>query len=108
MAQLAYHVQRDAYRRADRIASPGVHPARSPLSVVHRPNGARDEVVKDVADDFNLPIEGEDPKPVTHRRDRFSHDRRLFHALLMLSYGSAITGDRPQPRDVDRPGQGMS
>jgi hypothetical protein len=51
------------------------------------PNGARDEVVEDVANDFNLPIDGQDPKPVTRRRDRFSHDRHLFHALLMLTYG---------------------
>jgi hypothetical protein len=52
------------------------------------PNGARDEVVEDVANDFNLPIEGQDPKPVSRRRDRFSHDRHLFHALLMLTWGS--------------------
>jgi hypothetical protein len=51
------------------------------------PNGARDEVVEDVANDFNLPIDGQDPKPATRRRDRFSHDRHLFHALLMLTYG---------------------
>jgi len=51
------------------------------------PNAARDEVVQDVANDFNLPIEGQDQKPVTRRRDRFSHDRHLFHALLMLTYG---------------------
>jgi hypothetical protein len=52
------------------------------------PNGARDGVVEDVASDFNLPIEAKDPNPVTRRRDRFSHDRHLFHALLMLTYGS--------------------
>lgn len=51
------------------------------------PNGARDKVVEDVANDFNLPIEGQDPKPITRRRDRFSHDRHLFHALLMIIYG---------------------
>jgi hypothetical protein len=50
------------------------------------PNGARDEVVQLVADDLNLPIEGEDAKPSSRRRDRFSHDRHLFHALLMLTY----------------------
>jgi hypothetical protein len=52
------------------------------------PNGARDQVVEDVANDLNLPIEGQDPKPTGRRRDRFSHDRHLFHALLMLTYGS--------------------
>jgi hypothetical protein len=54
------------------------------------PNGARDEVVDDIANDFNIPIEGQDPKPATRRRDRFSHDRHLFHALLMLTYGHAF------------------
>jgi len=51
------------------------------------PHGARDEVIEDVANDFNLPIEGRDPKPITRRRDRFSHDRHLFMALLMIVYG---------------------
>jgi hypothetical protein len=41
------------------------------------PSGAGDEVVEDVANDFNSPIEGQDPKPVSRRRDRFSHDRHL-------------------------------
>jgi hypothetical protein len=50
------------------------------------PNGARDEVVEHVADDLNLPIEGHEPKPAGRRRDRFSHDRHLFHALLNLVY----------------------
>lgn len=45
------------------------------------PNGARDQVVEDVANDLNLPIEGQDPKPTGRRRDRFTHDRHLFHAL---------------------------
>jgi hypothetical protein len=35
-------------------------------------NGARDEVVEHVANDLNLPIEGEEPKPTGRRRDRFS------------------------------------
>jgi hypothetical protein len=51
------------------------------------PNGARDDVVEDVANNLNLPIEGQEPKPTGRRRDRFSHDRHLFHALLNLSYG---------------------
>ena len=52
------------------------------------PNGARDEVVELVARDLNLPIEGEDEQPQGRRRDRFSHDRHLFHALLAKVYGS--------------------
>jgi hypothetical protein len=54
------------------------------------PNGARDKVVEDVANDFNLPIDGQDPKPATRRRDRFSHDRHLFHALNMIVWGHAF------------------
>jgi hypothetical protein len=34
------------------------------------PNGARDGVVEHIADDLNLPIEGQDPKPSSRRRDR--------------------------------------
>ena len=46
-----------------------------------RPNGARDEVVEDVAGNLSLPIEGQDDDaPVGRWRDRFSHDRHLFHA----------------------------
>jgi hypothetical protein len=51
------------------------------------PNGARDEVVEDVAANLSLPIEGQDDAPIGRRRDRFSHDRHLFHALLNLVYG---------------------
>jgi hypothetical protein len=54
------------------------------------PNGARDEVVEQVASDLNLPIEGQEPKPIGRRRDHFSHDRHLFHALLMLTYGFSM------------------
>ena len=42
------------------------------------PNGAHDEVVEDVANDFNLPIDGQDSSASTRRRDRFNHDRHLF------------------------------
>src|SRR4051812_17798630 len=51
------------------------------------PNGARDEVVEHVANDFGLPIEGQDPKSQGRLRDRFSHDDYLRHALLKLVYG---------------------
>jgi hypothetical protein len=51
------------------------------------PNGAGDEVTEFIANNLNLPIVGQDPKPTGRRRDRFSHDRHLFHALLNLTYG---------------------
>ncbi len=72
----------------DRLAAPGVHTANPRYRWYIAPSGAGDEVVDDVANDFNSPIEGQDPKPVSRRRDRFSHDRHLFHALLMLTWGS--------------------
>jgi len=51
------------------------------------PNGARDEVVQQVADDLGLPIVGQ---PVTRRlrdRNRFSWLEHLQLALLMLPFG---------------------
>lgn len=54
------------------------------------PDGARDEVVEQIARDFNLPIKGEDAPPALPRsqaRNRFSHDRHLAHSLRALVYG---------------------
>lgn len=49
-------------------------------------NGARPEVVNHIADSLNLPIRGQDPPP-QRRRNRFSHDRHMAHALRSLVYG---------------------
>jgi hypothetical protein len=67
-------------------------PSRShpPLSLAHRPQRRPSEVVEDVASNLNLPIERQDDAPVGRRRDRFSHDRHLFHALLNLVYGFSM------------------
>jgi hypothetical protein len=46
------------------------------------PNGARDQVVDWVAQNLNLPIEGQEDALQGRRRDRFRHDRHLFHTLL--------------------------
>jgi hypothetical protein len=51
------------------------------------PNGAQDRTVEWVAANLSLPIKGQDDAPVGRRRDRFSHDRHLFHALLSLPFG---------------------
>lgn len=52
------------------------------------PNGARDEVVEQVADDVNLPIKGTDDPPDRPRtRDRFSWSQHLEWALLQVAYG---------------------
>ena len=55
------------------------------------PNGARDEVVEQIAEDLALPIVGSDepeetPRP-QRRRDRFSYKRHLELALLELPFG---------------------
>src|SRR3954447_21505624 len=51
------------------------------------PNGASDEVVEHVANDFGLPVEGQEPGPQGRRRDRFSFGDYLYHAMLKLPYG---------------------
>lgn len=53
-----------------------------------RPNGARDEVVQDVAENLGLPIEGEDTeRRPTRMRGRFSWHQHVRLALLHLIYG---------------------
>lgn len=54
------------------------------------PNGARDEVAEQIADDLGLPLVGADPKSVQQgrrRRDRFSFQKHLQLALLHLAFG---------------------
>lgn len=53
-------------------------------------NGARDEVVAQVAEDLGLPIDGADPEPPARTRDRFSWDEHLRMALLSLSFGHMV------------------
>lgn len=53
------------------------------------PAGARDEVVRLVAEDLGLPVAG-DPEPLSaapRTRDRFSWPEHLRQALLMLPFG---------------------
>lgn len=55
------------------------------------PNGARDEVVEFVSQNFGLPIDGQDaPKSNTRSRDRFSWGQHLFWALQNLQYGHSL------------------
>lgn len=59
---------------------------RTPWRV--EPNGARDEVVRLVAEDLGLPIAGHtEPLRVIRQRDRFSWSQHLYEALLMLPFG---------------------
>lgn len=46
------------------------------------PNGARDEVIAHIADDFGLGIHGEDATPRDVSEEAFSFDTHLFTALL--------------------------
>ena len=56
LAELDTHVQRDAYRRTDRpLFLAFTLPIRRYRSYI-APSGAGDEVVEDVANDFNSPI----------------------------------------------------
>jgi hypothetical protein len=49
------------------------------------PNNADPNVVEQIAEDFNLPVRGEDPRPP--RRGGFNHDRHMGHALRALTQG---------------------
>lgn len=54
------------------------------------PNGARPEIVTAIAEDLNIDIVGEEPKPRGRKKGRFSHDAHLHNALLALQYGHAF------------------
>ncbi|GAA3781247.1 phage portal protein family protein [Micromonospora maritima] len=54
------------------------------------PAGARDEVVRLVADDLGLPVVGQNPQPMPRVRDRFSWPEHLRLALLMLPFGHSF------------------
>ena len=54
------------------------------------PNGARDEIVRQVADDLGLPVVGEEAVSPLRTRDRFSWPDHLRHALLELVFGHSF------------------
>jgi hypothetical protein len=51
------------------------------------PNGARDELVQKVSNDYNLPIRGREDQPRRRQKHRFAFQNHLRHALLALLYG---------------------
>ncbi|HWV45764.1 MAG TPA: hypothetical protein VN039_07070, partial [Nitrospira sp.] len=57
------------------------------LRFVVDPNGARDSLVKEIAQDLNLPILGKDPEPIGRMKKRFSHSRFVTQAMLSTIYG---------------------
>jgi hypothetical protein len=68
------------------------------------PNGARDEVVQDIAQQLNLPIRGAEGSDTVKRgRKRFNHDEHLRMALLAPTvFGHMpfeIVGWYPEPPD---------
>jgi hypothetical protein len=73
------------------------------------PAGARDDVVRLIAEDLGLPVVGasEPETPPARTRDRFSWPEHLREALLMLPFGHAffeqvyrIDGDRARLRKL--------
>lgn len=51
------------------------------------PNGAREEVVRHVAEDLNLPVKGEDNSTRGRRKKRFSFPQHLKWALEAIMWG---------------------
>jgi hypothetical protein len=51
------------------------------------PNGCDMNRVEQLAQDLNLPIKGREFKQKGRAKQRFVHDRHLYHALLSLIYG---------------------
>ena len=64
------------------------------------PNGARDEVVEQVATDFGLPIRGQTTTAPRSRR-RFKHKDHLEHSLLALWHGFMMFEQVPDTERFD-------
>lgn len=54
---------------------------------VIEPNGARPEWVDKISRGYNLPIKGQEDRPVGRRKRRFVFQDHLRHALLAILYG---------------------
>lgn len=63
------------------------HPIRRPGVFVLDPQGARPDIVTQLAEDLDLPVLGTDRPPPPRRRGRFSFLEHLRLALLELVYG---------------------
>ena len=51
------------------------------------PNGARPELVTEIAQDLNVPIQGKEDEPMGRMKKRFSHQRFCSQAMLAVLYG---------------------
>lgn len=52
-------------------------------------NGAKASLVKEVSQDLNLPVKGDDGQPLGRMKKRFSHAQFALQALLCVVYGHA-------------------
>jgi len=57
------------------------------LRFVIDPNGSRASLVKEISEDLNLPVLGEDEQPVGRMKGRFAHSRFITQAMLSVIYG---------------------
>lgn len=70
------------------------------------PNEARQNVIDHVAEAHNLPVQGQDPRPV-RRRNRFDHDRHIAHALRAPAQGHMHFEEVYEYRDPAEGGDGL-
>lgn len=57
------------------------------LRFVLDPNGCPDKMVKEVSEDLNVPVLGEDDAPKGRMRGRFTHSKFIGQAMLSIIYG---------------------
>lgn len=77
-------------RRTDTQVSSVLRAVKMPIQRVNwriAPNGARPEVVQQIAEDLGLPIDGAEPAPAARVRDRFSWADYVRLSLLSLDFG---------------------
>lgn len=61
----------------------------SQLRFIVDPNGARPSLIKEISQDLNLPVKGQDDEPLGRMKHRFSHSKFALQALLAVIYGYA-------------------
>jgi hypothetical protein len=59
----------------------------SQLRYVIDPNGANPDLVKEISEDLNVPILGQQDQPLGRMKHRFSHSKFVLQALLAAIYG---------------------
>jgi hypothetical protein len=59
----------------------------SQLRYVIDPNGADRSIAQEISEDLNIPILGEQDKPLGRMKNRFSHGKFILQAMLAAVYG---------------------